>query len=63
MLNSKKTHNYKTNKMRPALGRIFLVYLYITNIFAQTVVQKYKIWYNVDNDKFALVFLGAKYEN
>ncbi len=22
----------------------------------QTVVQKWKIWYNVDNDKFALVF-------
>ena len=43
--------------------RAFLLIVRYLQYIAQIVVQKRKIWYNVDNDKFALVFLGAKYEN
>ena len=43
--------------------RAFLHIVRYLQYIAQIVVQKRKIWYNVDNDKFALVFLGAKYEN
>ena len=36
--------------------RAFLYIVRYLQYIAQIVVQKWKIWYNVDNDKFALVF-------
>ena len=36
--------------------RAFLHIVRYLQYIAQIVVQKRKIWYNVDNDKFALVF-------
>ena len=43
--------------MLPQYRREGILYIvrYLQYI-AQIVVQKRKIWYNVDNDKFALVF-------